>query len=150
MNTRPIHPDDADPQLSALLDDALNAQSIPGGVPDDLAARTFARVRPELERTQRHVVGRIGPMQAGLWAAATAAVIAMAVGGAMWVGNFPDRLSSSAMVALDSQVIEDEIEVLALEIDSLRAANPWQTAYDSLDRDLAEWELSNTDLVTHF
>ncbi len=150
MSKLPIHPDESNPQLSALLDDALSAQTVPGGVSDDLAARTFDHLQGELRAGQRRVVGRIGPVQAGWWAATTAAVIALAVGAAMWVGSFPDPLSPSAIAALDAQVIEGELEVLALEIDSLGATSSWQSAHDSLDRDLAELELSNTDLVTYF
>ena len=150
MKTTLNHPDELDPQLSALLDEALSPEGVPGGVPDDLAGRVFARLRPQLEDHGPRVAGRIRPMQSGLWAAATAAVVALAVGGAMWVGSFADRSSTPVDLALDSQVIENELEMLALEIEFLRADGPWQALHDNLDRDMAEWELSHTDLVTHF
>ena len=84
-----------DPQLEALLDEALSAESLPGGVPDDLVQRIVARTSGSLEPvTERAVIARIGP---AVWLrrAAAAIVLAASVG----------VLLVSALIARDAQQI---------------------------------------------
>ena len=149
MNPQQMNPDEADAHLSALLDEALDARNIPGGVPEDLSSRICARTLSRLPG-RRDVAGRIGPFAGGSWVAATAAVVALAIGAAIWVGSSQDPPASAPGLAVDSQSIEAELDLLALEIDSLNGTSTWQTLHDSLDRDLAEWELADTDMVTQF
>ena len=83
-----------DPQLEALLDEALSAESLPGGVPDDLAQRIVAKTSDSLgPATERAVIARIGPVW--LRRAAAAIVLAASVG----------IVLVSALIARDAQQI---------------------------------------------
>ena len=61
-----------DPELDALLDEALSPQSIPGGVPVDLTERIVARTEPLLRSRGDSVIARIGSRRWALAAAAPA------------------------------------------------------------------------------
>ena len=83
-----------DPQLEALLDEVLSAESLPGGIPDDLAQRIVAKTSRSLEpAAESAVIARIGPTW--LRRAAAAIVLAASVGVVL----------VSAMIARDAQEI---------------------------------------------
>lgn len=117
-----------DPKLDALLDDALSAESIPGGVPSDLSGRIFAMTRSSLAASQRSVLARIGPMR---WAA-IAALLILAAGAAIWFNVAPAKTTSSPLLAQNGSA------TLIAEIEGfIHTLTNYNGPGESIDQDLA-------------
>jgi hypothetical protein len=76
-----LNPYETDPGLDALLDEALSAESVEGGIPAGLSDRVFAAARAELA-AERPVLARLGAWRTF----AMAASVLLLVGGALWLG----------------------------------------------------------------
>lgn len=150
MNTNPPTKIESDPQLNALLDEALGWQSV--STPDNLTERIISQTVDNLESGHRHVVGRINLASRPVWAAAFAALVLLAAGAAMWMTIPVQQMSPSDMFFTWDDKTEQELELLALEIDELQIANNWDPVRSDLDQELTQWDLgiAENDLVTEF
>ena len=135
-----------DPDLEALLDDALAVQP-----PAGLADRIVAATQPRLSQSARGaVVGRIGPA-----AAALAAVLALALGAAMWIaaldgpagtgaplGAVESRLAElEALDAARDADIDQQLTLMALQVDLAERADWWASASEEMDRTTLQHQL---------
>ena len=116
-----------DPQIEALLDEALSAESVPGGIPRGLAERIVEKTRDSLpgahagvEMTGRRpgVIARIGP--ARIRAMAAAIVLAASVG-----------------VVLLSVLIARDAREIALVNNDVRAIEQYELPADPMSEELA-------------
>ena len=150
MSTWPPKQFETDPQLDALLDEALSPQSV--SAPDDLTQRIICRTVDRLTSGERDVVGRVGLGLWRTWAAAIAAVILLASGTVVWMSMAPDRTPADEMILAWEDNTEQELELLSLEIEQIQIARNWDSIDSDLDHDLTQWELgiAEDDLVMEF
>jgi len=145
---------DQDQQLEGLLDEAFAPPSVAGGVPADLSRRIAAQTRNRLPGRRLHVLGRIGMPPAAAWPVALAAVVALALGTAAWIGTMTTIAGDPAVVDsyVHSSDIELELEMLALEIDALESLSTWQAGEAQLDNDLSElqFRIIESDAILEF
>ena len=116
-----------DPQMEALLDEALSAESVPGGIPEDLADRIVEMTSDSLPGARRGadvadrrpgVIARIGP--ARIRALAAAIVLAASVG----------------VVLLSVLIARDARDIAMVKID-VRAIDQYESPADPMSEELA-------------
>lgn len=130
----------ADERLESLLDEALDARSVPGGVPGSLTMAILARTAAKLpspagsggssgsDDENRHaspVLARIGVRG---WSALAACVV-LAVGAGVWMSNLPDAAPRGIRVA-DTIALHDEEAALQSEITAAMEYEEWTAPID--------------------
>jgi len=106
MNANRHNTDDRfDAKLDSLLDDALGATSVPGGVPADLTEKILAVTVPKLQQADepRGVLARIGHWPA--WRIA-AAIVIVSSAAALWVVTTTDRRSADWTQQVNTQLAQ--------------------------------------------
>ena len=116
-----------DPQMEALLDEALSAESVPGGIPLDLAGRIVEKTRDslpgrdvgvEITGHRSGVIARIGPAKIRALAAAIV-------------------LAASAGVVLLSVLIARDAHEIALVNNDIRTIEQYELPVDPMSEELA-------------
>jgi hypothetical protein len=126
-----------DPRLDALLDEALSADSVEGGIPAGLSDRVFAAARAELAAEQP-VLARLGAWRTF----AMAASVLLLVGGALWLsvrereGTGPTIVKSTREVAapqatatpalaFDEDDVDRELDLLEVQVGQYADNTRW-------------------------
>lgn len=160
MSDEPIRDDHQfDPELDAMLDEALSPPQPPAGLTDRLLTAT----RPQLGR--RSVVARIGPRLAGgrAWRGwSIAAMVLIVVGAGVWMSlmrkvsgiTLEDGLDevAAADVTRDT-LIDHQLDLLALQVDLARADAVWlSTEEETFEEAIEQYELESfaTDVLLLF
>lgn len=141
-----------DPALERLLDAALGPDAIPGGVPADLVARITAATEERLPR-RGGVLARIDcrPVRA----LAASVVLAASIGIVLAVGavlgdvqnlRAIDReLTALQQWAAPFEEIDEEIQLVALQLDQLQDGANWDGALALLDEQITAFEVQFDD-----
>jgi hypothetical protein len=158
-----------DPRLDALLDEALSPESVEGGLPAGLSDRIFAATSASLapSRTRSGVLARIGfPTLSAI-----AAAILLLVGGAVWLstrdadtappgGSFahqdqpftPEDINKvnkdlAQIAAHDGphEPVDDEIDLLAVELEQFAENSGWNVPDDVYGEELGDVYLDPSD-----
>jgi len=156
-----------DPQLEALLDEAMSAESLPGGVPDDLAQRIIARTSDSLpvprtqvtaataESAEGAVIAKIGP--AWLRRAAAAIVLAASVGVVLVSGLIArdaqqivfvrGQLKAIERYELPTDPMSEELAILDMQLRLALGNGNGSGGADLLDDELIdfEWSVGNEE-----
>lgn len=132
-----------DPGLDEALCDALSAESVPGGIAEDLADRIVAQTHGQLVPSRSPVIARIHSRWFG--AVAAAAVIAVAMGISLMFSSPVETFGPVASVfATGSDMnasIDREIELLDMEIELALSEGSSNFDGNLLDDEMTEWEL---------
>lgn len=129
-----------DPKLESLLDAALAVAP-----PAELADRIVAATQPLVSAAGPTVLARIGSTVMGL-----AAVLALAVGAAAWLAMMDQPLEpgvESRLAELEvidagrDADIDEQITLLALQIDLAERDDWWAPADEGLDRATLQYQL---------
>lgn len=141
-------PDETDPRLNGLLRDALSPESIPGGVPADLADRIVAATGDKLVPGRPSVIARIGLRRLG--AVAAAVFVAVSVGILITAGSSVKTARSLNEIEADLQTlaaypglnepIDQELRLLEMEMDLTFADAGFDLDRQALDDELNQWE----------
>ena len=149
MNT-PHQSDETDPQLDALLSEALSPQSVAGGVPDDLTERILAATQDKLAASHPSVLARIGSRKLGSLAAA-AALVAASVGIVLFLGSPQNTTQPLIQIETDMQTLADytgpnepidhDIQLFETELEMAMADTEFDLDRESLENDFEQWDL---------
>lgn len=135
-----------DERLESLLDEALDAGSVPGGVPDSLTQAILARTAAKLpspagsggshgsDDENRHaspVLARIGVRG---WSA-LAACVALAVGAGVWMSNLPGNTQPVPPITPTDQAVALLSDEAALQRE-VTAVVEYEELTDTIDREL--------------
>jgi hypothetical protein len=141
-----------DPQLDALLDEALR----PTEASADLADRIVSATLPYLPGQSSAVVARIGPrLTPSLLGVAAAVGLVASVGIALWfTGSSPTTPTNSlallhedmaqinqAMSSTADQQIDEQIDVLNLQVSLAESTVMWVSQDELLDLAITHYEL---------
>jgi len=149
MPNQPVRKRDDDQELEALLDEALSARSVPGGVPDDLTERIVAQTADRLQAQSSGVLARIGPARiravaAVLILAATIGIMVVVSGLSGPTDSLDPQIDQALAQTLSYEPVTDdidrEIQLLATAIDEFGSLNLADATTTSIDDDLAEFE----------
>jgi hypothetical protein len=152
MTTTKEHDKLIDPQFERLLDEALDPQSVPGGVPAGLVDRVYGRTVRFLPSPAAWIVGRIGLQPALATAAAVAAVFVAALSIAVWIGGSDGGTLRGQVVMADreahDEALERDMQMLALDLEDFEMGAPRRSMQDGLDDAMRQWE--ELDLITEY
>ncbi|NQU76774.1 MAG: hypothetical protein HQ546_10730 [Planctomycetes bacterium] len=167
-----------DPQLEALLDEALSAESVPGGVPTGLAERIIEKTgdslaTPHIDKPEpdirfvaaatperRGVIARIGP--ARIRALAAAIVLAASAGVLLMTTLIARDAREIVFVKSELRTLEqyepsadplgEELAMLDMQIQLALSSPDWSGRNTLLDNDLAdlEWDVGTSDSESLF
>ncbi|MEM7627051.1 MAG: hypothetical protein AAF333_15755 [Planctomycetota bacterium] len=145
-----------DPQLDALLDEALAPEAAPAGLNDRIVAATVNRLPDDDARIQNPVLGHIGGGGFPWRSVAAVLLLGGVVGGLLWVGGETKRpggiedsdvatvetvqlgLDQLADAALQAESIDDDIALLSMQLSAVQEPGIWeQDALESLDTAIA-------------
>ena len=147
-------PFETDPHVDALLDEALAADAIPGGVPGDLADRIVAQTEDKLPGQRRGVIMRIGPQR--IRAVAAALIVAASIGLVLTGISIFHEINSNnwkagyitLQVEMDKMLkglpthrLDQEIEFLDMQIDQFASAYDGNGGSWSLEDEIDEYEV---------
>jgi hypothetical protein len=158
-----------DPQLETLLDEALSAESVPGGVPTDLVQQIMGKTsaslatpgidKPEPDillttaaRSEHQgVIAWIGPariraLAAAIVLAASAGVFLMGMliaSDAREIILVKGELQTLGQYEPPTDPLEEELAMLDMQIQLALSGDDWSGQDDLLDNDLAdlEWDV---------
>lgn len=147
-------PFESDPHVDALLDEVLGPDATPGSVPGDLADRIVAQTVDRLPGRQRGVIARIGPHR--IRAVAAALIVAASIGivltGLSIFQESSSNIRQDGYITLQKEFVkaletppthrlDQEIELLAMQIDQFGSAYDGNGDSWSLEDEIDEYEV---------